>query len=233
MTPSLPRRRVLAVVAASAAATLAPPARAAGEAEREIVDKARITVEAMRRDKDLQAMNGLLPRSKAVLIIPSLLKAGFFLGGEGGSGVLVGRGVDGSWSAPAFYTMGAGSIGLQIGVQDAEVMFLIMTVKGLDQVIKSQFKLGAEASVAAGPVGIGVAAATTLAVGADIYSYARTKGAFLGGSFSGSVIAARDEWNQNYYGKPASARDIVLGRKFHSTYARALQEALARPAPSA
>ena len=216
-------------LATGAAAAGAPFAHAAGEAEREIVDKARISVEAMRRDKDLAPINGLLPRSKAVLVIPSLLKAGFILGGEGGSGVLLGRADDGSWSAPAFYTMGAGSIGLQVGVQDAEVMFLVMTQKGLDQMIKSQFKLGAEASVAAGPVGMGVAAATTLAVGADVYSYARTKGAFVGGSFSGSVIDSRDAWNANYYGKPATARDIVIHRRFTSTYARALQEALSRP----
>jgi hypothetical protein len=130
----------------------------------------------MRRDKDMQAINGLLPRSKAVLVIPSLIKAGFILGAEGGSGVLLGHGTDGSWSAPAFFTMGSGSVGLQAGIQDAEVMFLMMTQKGLDQILKSEFKLGAEASVAAGPVGIGVAAATTLAVGADIYSYGARQG---------------------------------------------------------
>ena len=230
MTILITRRIALA---AAGAAAFADPARAAGESEREIVDKSRITVEAMRRDKDLQAINGLLPRSKAVLVIPSLIKAGFILGAEGGSGVLLGHGTDGSWSAPAFFTMGSGSLGLQAGIQDAEVMFLMMTQKGLDQILKSEFKLGAEASVAAGPVGIGVAAATTLAVGADIYSYARAKGAFVGASFAGSVINPRDSWNANYYGKPATARDIVINRKFSSSYAKGLQEALARPAPAA
>jgi len=225
MTFRLTRRLFLATGAAAAGA---PFAHAAGESEREIVDKSRITVEAMRRDKDMAAINGLLPRCKGVLVIPSLLKAGFILGGEGGSGVLLGRADDGSWSAPAFYTMGSGSIGLQVGVQDAEVMFLVMTPKGLEQILKSQFTLGAEASLAAGPVGMGVAAATTLAVGADVYSYARTKGAFAGGSFAGSVINSRDSWNANYYGKPASARDIVIHRRFTSTYARALHEALSR-----
>jgi lipid-binding SYLF domain-containing protein len=220
-------------LAAAGAAVVVHPARAAGESEREIVDKSRITVEAMRRDKDMQAINGLLPRSKGVIVIPSLLKAGFILGAEGGSGVLLGRGVDGTWSAPAFVTMGAGSIGLQIGAQDAEVMFLLMTQKGLDQVLKSEFKLGAEASIAAGPVGMGVAAATTLAVGADVYSYARTRGAFVGGSFSGAVIAGRESWNANYYGKVASTRDIVINRRFTSTYAKGLQDALSRPAPAA
>ena len=230
MTILITRRIALA---AAGAAAFADPARAAGESEREIVDKSRITVEAMRRDKDMQAINGLLPRSKGAIVIPSLLKAAFILGAEGGSGVLVGRAADGSWSAPAFVTMGSGSAGLQIGAQDAEVLFVIMTQKGLDQVIKSEFKLGAEASIAAGPVGMGVAAATTLAVGADMYSYARTRGAFVGGSFAGSVIASRDSWNANYYGKPASARDIVINRKFSSSYAKGLQEALARPAPAA
>lgn len=230
MTFTITRRLALA---AGGAAAFVSPARAEGEAEREIVDKARITVESMRRSKDFEPLNGLLPRSKGVLVIPSLIKAGFILGAEGGSGVLLGRADNGSWSGPAFYTMGSGSVGLQIGVQDAEVIFVIMTQKGLEAVLKAEVKLGAQASIAAGPTGMGVAAATTMALGADMYSYARTKGAFVGASFDGSVIAARDEWNKRYYGKPASARAIVIQRSFTSTYAKALQEALSRPAASA
>jgi lipid-binding SYLF domain-containing protein len=130
--------------------------------------------------------------------------------------VLCARGADGGWSAPAFYSIGSGSIGLQAGYEKSEVIFLVMTDKGLEQILKSQFKLGADASVAVGPKGGGIEAATTLAAGADIYSFARAKGAFLGASFEGSVISSRESRNKAYYGKPATARDIVVNRKFSS-----------------
>jgi len=207
------------VFAAAAPAT-------AQKAEQEIVDKARIAVDSLRRDSDHPSLNPTLAKAKAVLIIPSLLKAGFILGGEGGSGVLLARTADGGWSGPAFYTLASGSVGLQIGAQDAEVIFLVMTDKGLKQVIQSQFKLGADASVAVGPKGAGVEAATTLAMGADIYSFARARGAFAGGSFEGSYIAAREEWNKAYHGQALSVEDIVLHNKAPNPGADALKQAL-------
>lgn len=226
------RRLLLSTVAlALACAAFAGPARAQGSAEQEIVDKARLTVEKLRRDKDLGSLNELLAKAKGVLVIPSLLKAGFILGAEGGSGVLLARDDRGEWSHPAFYTMGSGSVGIQIGFQDAEVMLVIMTDKGLDQVIKSQFKLGIDASVAAGPIGMGVEAATTLALGADIYSFSKTRGAYGGGSLEGSVIYKRDDWNRAYYGRPAASREIAIERKFANTAADGLRAALAAPIP--
>jgi lipid-binding SYLF domain-containing protein len=199
---------------------------AAQQAEQEIIDKARIAVDSLRRDTDHPSLNPTLAKAKAVLIIPSLLKAGFILGGEGGSGALLARTADGGWSGPAFYTLASGSVGLQIGAQDAEVIFLIMTDKGLKQVLQSQFKLGADASIAVGPKGTGVEAATTLAMGADIYSFARARGAYAGGSFEGSYIAAREEWNKTYYGQTLSVQDIVLHNKASNRGADALKQAL-------
>ncbi|HEX2113822.1 MAG TPA: lipid-binding SYLF domain-containing protein [Alphaproteobacteria bacterium] len=207
---------------------LAAPPAMAQQAEQEIVDKARLALEHLRNDPDHPTLNNVLARAKAVLIIPSLLKAGFILGGEGGSGVLLARGASGEWSAPAFYTLASGSIGLQIGAQDAEVLFAVMTDKGLKQVIQSQFKLGADASIAVGPKGGGVEASTTLAMGADIYAFSRARGAFAGGSFEGSFIKAREEWNKNYYGQMLSVEDIVLHNKASNPAARALQQALAQ-----
>ena len=136
----------------------------------------------------MAAINGLLPRCKAVLVIPSLLKAGFILGGEGGSGVLLGRADDGSWSAPAFYTMGSGldrAAGRRAGRRGHVPRD---DPKGLEQILKASSRWAPRRRSPPGPSGMGVAAATTLAVGADIYSYSRTKGAFAGGSFDGSVI---------------------------------------------
>lgn len=214
-----------AFVAALAAIAFASAPAAAQQAEQDVVDKARMAVQNLRGDPDFPTLNQALDRAKAVLVIPSLLKAGFILGGEGGSGVLLVRTASG-WSDPAFYTMASGSIGLQVGAQDAEVILTVMTDKGLNQVIKNQFKLGADASIAVGPKGMGVEAATTPALGADIYSFARTRGAFAGGSFEGSYISAREEWNRNYYGQNLSVEDIVVHDKGNAPGADALKQAL-------
>jgi lipid-binding SYLF domain-containing protein len=199
----------------------------AQQEQQDLVDKSRISLNALRNDPDHPNLNTVLNRAKAVLIIPSLLKAGFILGGEGGSGVLLVRNANGEWSAPAFYTLASGSIGLQVGVQNAEVLFTVMTDKGLNQVIKNQFKMGADASVALGPIGGGIEAATTLNMGADIYAFSRTKGAFAGGSFEGSLIKAREEWNKLYYGQALSVDDIVMNGKAHNAGADPLRQALA------
>jgi SH3 domain-containing YSC84-like protein 1 len=217
--------RVLVLLSVFVFAFAALPA-AAQKAEQEVVDKARAALENLRKDPDHPTLNGVIEKAKAVLIIPSLIKAGFILGGEGGSGVLLARDANGGWTAPAFYTLASGSVGLQIGAQDAEVIFTVMTDKGLQQVIQSQFKLGADASIAVGPKGTGVEAATTAAFGADIYSFSRTKGAYAGGSFEGSFIKAREEWNKAYYGQPVSVEDIVLHNKVSNPGADALRQAL-------
>jgi lipid-binding SYLF domain-containing protein len=209
----------------AAVAVIAAPALAQQD-QQDIVEKSRIALNALRNDPDHPSLNTALGRAKAVLIIPSLLKAGFLVGGEGGSGVLLVRQPDGSWSPPAFYTMASGSIGLQVGVQDSEVLFTVMTDKGLKQVMQNQFKLGADASIALGPIGGGVEAATTLNMGADIYAFSRSKGAFAGGSFEGSFIKARDEWNKLYYGQAVTADDIVAG-KVSNAGADQLRQALA------
>lgn len=208
----------------------APSSQAAAQttSEQELVEKARLTVDAIRRDRDFPALETYLDRAKGVLIVPSAIKAGFIFGGEGGNGVLLSKNAAGEWSYPAFYTLASGSVGLQVGVQEAEVIFVIMTQKGLDQVIKNQFKMGADASMALGPIGAGVGASTTPAFGADIYSFVKARGAFAGGAFEGSLVQKREELNARYYGRPASARDIVFDFKVSNTGADGLRQALAR-----
>jgi SH3 domain-containing YSC84-like protein 1 len=223
------RRSLIATAAIGVAAAASRPAFA-GPEEQEIVDKAKLTVDKFHADRDYPEFKNALARAKGVLVFPSLLKAGFILGAEGGSGIMAARRADGGWSYPAFYTMGSGSIGLQIGVQDAEVILALMTEKGMEQVMKSQFKLGADASIAVGPKGVGVEAATTGNFGADILSYAKTRGAYGGGSFEGSVIYGRDDWNANYYGHKMPVQDIVLHGKVSNSGAEALRSALAHKA---
>ncbi len=223
------RARSLALSAAIATATflIAPGLSSAQiSAEQEIVEKARLSVESLRRDNDFPMLGTLLAKSKGALIVPSLVKGGFVLGGEGGSGVLLARNAQSNWSYPAFYTLGGGSVGLQIGVKDAEVIFVIMTDKGMEQVLKNQFKMGVDASLAIGPIGAGVEAATTLALGADIYAFSKARGLFGGGSFQGTIIYPRDDYNRNYYGQSAAAREIVVDRKLSNASSDPLRSAL-------
>ena len=216
---------VLALVLMLTAILHAPDVRAASDAQ-ELVDKARFTAEKMLKHPDTTTMRRWVRNAKGVLIIPSLLKAGFVIGGEGGRGVLLARNSTNVWSPPAFYTIGSGSLGLQIGFQDSEVMLIIMTDGALEAILSSKVKLGADASVAAGPVGIGVEGATTTNLGADILAYALPRGAYVGASVEGSVVVEDDALNKSYYGRNATPRAIVIGRKFSNPSAARLIRAL-------
>ena len=218
----------LSAVAVFAALTLGWQApAAASSAEQRLVDQARIAVEQLRADPNLPIFPDLLARAKAVLVVPELVKAGFIIGGEGGSGVLLVRGAEADdWSYPAFYTMAAGSIGFQIGAQVSKVMFLIMTDGGLDALMSSNMTLGADASIAAGPIGAGIEAGTTFNAEADIYSFSHTKGLFGGLSFEGAVLVSDDDASEAYYGKPVTARGVVIHREVENTGADGLREAL-------
>ncbi len=212
------------------AVTLALPNAAAAEAEStEIVVKAQFTVQKILKDPDVgPTVRRLMKDAKAVLIFPNVLKAAFFIGGEGGSGVLLARGANGNWSYPAFFTLGAASFGIQIGGQSSEVMLLIMTNKGITSVVDTSVKLGADLSVAAGPIGVGAEASTTTNLGADIYSFSRNQGAYFGASFEGAIIGAREDWNTEYY-KSAEAKPhaIIFDGKFANPQADALRKTLA------
>ena len=206
MTP----RTAAAALAATVLLIAATVSARADSNPQALVDNARYTLEKMVNNPELKPLPGLLRKAKAVLIVPSLLKAGFLIGGEGGSGVLLARGAAGGWSNPAFFTIGSGSIGLQIGFQDSEVIFLIMSRRTLGSILDASVKLGADASVAAGPVGIGFEGSTAINLRADIYSYALSRGAFLGASFEGSVAVEDKDRNTAYYGPGATARSIVV-----------------------
>lgn len=162
-----------------------------------------------------------LKNSKAVLLIPQMLKGGFVVGGSGGSGVLLARNDDGSWSYPTFYTLGALSVGLQIGAESSEIMMLIMTEKGKDTFLSNSIKLGADATIAAGPIGNGVKAAT-----ADIFSYANSKGAFGGASVEGAVVKVKTGWNNAYYKSAVSPVDILIKQEVINSDAESLRATL-------
>jgi lipid-binding SYLF domain-containing protein len=178
-------------------------------AARGLVDKARIMVESFLADKDMAWLRDHMKDAKGLLIIPELLKGGFILGGSGGSAVFLVRDEKtGEWSEPAFYTMGSVTFGLQIGGEKAEVIMLVNSVKGIESLYSSSVKLGAGASIAAGPVGAGAGAKANLS--ADFLTFARSKGAYVGLSLEGAVISIRDSWNKAYYGKEVRPTDILV-----------------------
>lgn len=206
----------------------ARPALALTEPEL-MVERARVTVLTLLTDPQYKDLKSLVGRARAVLILPNVIQAGFFVGGGGGTGVMVARGDDGAWSGPAFYTLAEASFGLQFGGQASEMMMVIMTQKGLDAVIDRKVKLGADANVAIGELGTGVGAAYGVGLSADIYVYAKTSGLFGGMAVEGSVIAPRNEFNDRFYGQRTEPRAILVDRHFYRPEAQALATALNAP----
>lgn len=203
---------------------LASPVGAAGDGER-LVDESRIAFERVMTQHG-DEVRKLMREAKGVLIVPNLIKAGFFLGGQGGNGVLLLRQANG-WSPPAFYTLGAGSIGLQFGVQDSEMVFMIRTDKAVDALMKDQMKLGVDGSVAVWNVGGGVSAATTTNLGGDIVAFGTVKGLFGGGAFEGGAIIRRGDLNRDYYGQAVEPPAIVMQGAVSNPHADSLRNALA------
>jgi SH3 domain-containing YSC84-like protein 1 len=150
----------------------------------------------------------LLDRAEAVAVFPSVIKAGFIVGGRGGRGV-ISRRVAGGWSAPAFFDLAGGSIGLQIGASSTDFILLFMNENAVESLLGDKFEIGAEGSAAAGPVGRSASASTDVKLNAQILSYSRSKGAFAGLELKGVVIKPDNEDNYQVYGM--SARDILTG----------------------
>ena len=150
----------------------------------------------------------LLDKAEAVAVFPGVIKAGFIVGGRGGSGV-ISRRVAGGWSAPAFFDLGGGSIGLQIGASSTDFILLFMNDNAVDSLLGDKFEIGGEGSAAAGPVGRSASASTDLKLNAQILSYSRSKGAFAGLELKGVVIKPDNEDNLQVYGM--TARDILTG----------------------
>lgn len=225
------RRSLLAVagfilsVAFLLALIVAPPARAVTEQEH-LVNEAQLTLERLLKDENLANMPDYLTRARAVYIVPSLFKGGFVLGAEGGSGVLLARGPDGSWSSPAFYSMAGGSIGLQIGGQVSEVVLTIMNDAALQAILEDNFKMGGDLSIAVGPLGAGVEAGTTTNWEADVYAFSHAVGLFGGGSLEGSAIFTNDDDNQIYYGNVAPPEAILLEQRFNNPHSESLRKLL-------
>jgi SH3 domain-containing YSC84-like protein 1 len=222
-------RRILCAVFLVAFTWQAAPARAAATSEpQKVIDAARTALEQLRTDNTMgQSARNLIHKARAVMIVPRLVKAGFFLGGHGGSGVLLARSGAG-WSSPCFYGMGGGSIGLQIGGEVSRVVLIIMSDKALDAVMKDEFKIGAAAGLTVVTVGASGEASTTANAGADIYSVAQSKGFYGGVALEGAIMSPRDAWNKEYYRRVVTVQDIVVRNSVSNPGATALRSALAK-----
>lgn len=195
-----------------------------------IVDTSLVTLENFVRDPNMLSFQNKMKDAKGFLIIPKFYKGGFVLGGSGGTGVLLRKNERanpadlerlGPWSYPAFYTMGSITLGLQIGGEVAEVILLFMNNKGLDAMLSKKLQVGADASIAAGPVGTGTQIAS-----ADILLYARGKGAFGGLTVEGALITAQDSLNSAYYGVDVSPLEILITGQVDNFQANPLRNKL-------
>lgn len=152
----------------------------------------------------------LLQDAYAVAVVPDVVKAGFIVGGRRGSGLLSVK-HNGVWSNPSFVSITGGSVGFQAGVQSTDVILVFRNQRGIDSIVHGKFTLGADASVAAGPVGRNAQAATDGQLKAEIYSYSRARGLFAGVALDGSVIAIDNKANQRVYGRGVTPRRIFEG----------------------
>jgi lipid-binding SYLF domain-containing protein len=188
---------------------LAGPAWAQAGEQARVEDAATVFTEIMTAP-DSGIPKAVLDQTEAVAIFPGVIRAGFAVGGQWGRGVICVRDRDAkTWSAPAFLTIAGGSFGAQIGAQSIDLVLLIMDREGVQRLLGNQFKIGGEASAAAGPVGRSAEAATDVQLRAKILSYSRSRGLFAGVAVDGSSLASDRDANARLYGERAGSREVV------------------------
>ncbi len=178
--------------------------RRAHEASRVLGDILRIPEESI--------PSNLLQEAEAIAVIPNVVKASFWVGGRRGRGLIAIKGPEGTWSNPSFITLTGGSFGFQAGVQSSDLILVFRSKRGVDSIVNGKFTVGADASVAAGPVGRSAQASTDERLKAEIYSYSRARGLFAGVALDGTRLAIDNKSNQAVYGNGNTARAIFEGR---------------------
>ena len=204
-------RRLFAPLAVLLLFTVALPAMSGQIEDQRANDASRVLGEILRIPDDSIPSN-LLQDAQAIAVIPNVVKASFVVGGRRGRGLIAIRGADGTWSHPSFITLTGGSFGFQAGVQSADVILVFRTKRGVDSIVGGKFTLGADASVAAGPVGRSAQASTDERLKAEILSYSRARGLFAGVALDGTRLAIDNKSNQRVYGEGHTARAIFEGR---------------------
>jgi lipid-binding SYLF domain-containing protein len=195
----------LLVVAALALA----PAHAATKQEQRVADATDV-LDQLLRIPEQSIPPALLARAYAVAVVPNVAKAGFGLGFRHGKGVLVVRNADNSWSNPAFISLTGGSLGFQLGIQSTDIILVFKTRKGVEDITSGKFTLGADAAVAAGPVGRSTSAATDIQFKAEVYSYSRNRGLFAGVSLEGASVSMDRTSNAEFYGSSSMTPEQIF-----------------------
>ena len=186
----------------------------AGSAREDTVDRMRRSVgvlHAVMSTPDKGIPEEVLSGAKCILVVPDLIKGGFVFGGKHGRGVATCRTTEG-WSAPAFVSVGGGSWGLQIGIEDVDLVMLVMNDRGLQHLLSSKFELTGEGSVAAGPVGRHASAGTDWKMNTELLTYSRSKGVFAGLTLEGAVVEQDNDSTYAIYGKHMSFRSVLSGK---------------------
>jgi lipid-binding SYLF domain-containing protein len=204
-------RHVLPIFLIALAFTLAPLRAQKAEDEVKRINDATTVLEEIMSAADKSVPRSVMEKAEGIAVFPSLLKGGLGVGGQRGRGILSVRDKKaGGWSSPAFLTITGGSIGAQIGVQAIDLVLIINNQRGLEQLVKNQFKVGADASVAAGPVGRDASASTDIQMRAQILSYSRTRGLFAGVTLNGTTIRQDRDANERFYGTAYRTGQIVF-----------------------
>ncbi len=199
------------------------PAHAETKREKaeELVVKAADTVSYFATDSAYEPLWETADNAHAMVIIPRSIRGGFIFGGSGGNAVMIARNEDGSWSEPTFFTIGSFSFGLQAGAEMSETVLLIMTQRGMEHLLSTTVKLGADLSLAAGPIGGGAKAQTV-----DVLAFSRSRGLYGGLSLEGAVMKARHSWNREYFGADVTPADIIYRERVASPQSAVLQNAV-------
>jgi SH3 domain-containing YSC84-like protein 1 len=192
----------------------------------QLVTAAQSTFGDFQNDPNMTWFRANVGRAKGVLIAPEIVKAGWIFGGSGGRAVLYARDGTGRWAGPAFYNVGAASVGFQAGLSVSQTITLVMTDKGLNSLLANSVKLGGDASIAAGPVGAGANSDITT----DFVAFSRSKGLYGGLNLEGSVISPANEWNSAYYGKNVLPPDILVRGDAHNPQGEQLAADIGRAA---
>jgi SH3 domain-containing YSC84-like protein 1 len=194
-----------------------------------LVERSTTVYKGFLTDPNMEWFQRNVGGARGIFIVPQMLRGGFIIGGSGGRGVLLAQdAVTAQWSSPAFYSMGSVSVGLQAGADASEIILLIMTDRGLNAMLSTDYKIGADVAVAAGPVGASVKAQT-----ADILAFGRSQGLYGGISVEGAAISPLDDWNRQYYGKPVEVFDILINQKWHNPQADGLRRIMPKPGRNA
>jgi len=214
------------------AATLAAASGTDTRDERERAQNAAAVLDSIMAAPDQEIPADLLAKAHGIAVIPNVVKGAFLAGGRFGKGLVAARDENGKWGTPLYIDIGGGSFGLQIGVEATDLILVFTEPDGLREMLKDNFKLGADAGAVAGPVGRRVEAGTNLTFDSPIYSYSRNKGVFAGVALDGSVLTVDDSSNHEVYGKDVSGADILIARKVAvNDVTRPFLEALKRNTP--